>query len=305
MNTTKKSTIPCGLIVSLLAIAGCSDDAAESHDDTHGGSTSTGTTDGGTTAPSTTASSADGSTTAIDETDTGTHGDDGSTTASDDTGTDTDMDSTGEASGITLSGTVTNLANGEAVENVSVCVHEHPAIDCATTNAEGAYVLEGVPVGEGAMAFNGGGIFPGLFHGITPDMDDTLHYYAIQTLAAALLAASLGEEIDPARGHLGVWAIDANGDPLDQVSFEITPASGAGPGYITSESSIDPDLTETTEVGFGGWVNVNPGVIQITASHPTLDCTPHAAAIVGDEPDAIGMNVTAGRLSSTFPFVCT
>jgi hypothetical protein len=37
--------------------------------------------------------------------------------------------------------------------------------------------------------------------------------------------------------------------------------------------------------------------------HPTLDCTPHAAAIVGEEPDAIGMNVTAGRLSSTFPFV--
>lgn len=307
MNMTTKSTNTAwmhgGLMAALLAVGGCSDDVDEDQGDTAGPSTTGDTTGDASTAPTTTTqatTTTEGTTASDDGTDSGTTGDDddGSTTAADDTG------STGDTSGITLSGTVTNLASGDAVEGVSVCVHEHPDIDCTTTNAQGVYALDDVPVGEGAIVFEGGGVFPGLFHGITPDMNETLNYFAINHLAAALLAAALGEEIDPALGHVGVWVVDANGDPLPHVSFEMTPASGAGPGYITPESSIDPQLTETTEVGFAGWVNVDPGAVQITASHPTLDCTPHAAAIVGDEPDAIRMDVTAGYLGTTFPFVC-
>ena len=305
MIETRAGWMQCSFIVATLVVGGCSDDAEQGQDDAHASSTSEsdGTGTGGPTTSGTTATQPtdDGSTT-IGEPATDTDAADGSTTMGDGTGND-ETDGTGDTVGVTLSGVVTNLASGDPLANVSVCVYDHPRIDCATTNGAGMYTLPGVPVGEGAIEFQGGGVFPGLFHGVT-SMDDTLNYFALDALAATIFAAALGEQLDPARGHLGAWAVDANGEPLANVSFALSPESGAGPGYITPQSSIDPELTATTEVGFAGWVNVDPGEVQITATHPTLSCTPHASAIAGDDPNGIRMDIVAGRLGTTFPFVC-
>lgn len=203
---------------------------------------------------------------------------------------------------MTLSGIVTDFGTPDPLEGMDVCVFGQPGIPCATTDATGAYTLMGVPVAEGAIEFTGPSRFPSLFWGEGPMEDQVLDYNLLSTLAAAVLALSLGEEIDDSLGHLALAATDADGLAAG-VSFTMTPSSGAI-GYLTPKG-IDPMLTETSQVGFAGWLNVDVGEVEITASHPTLTCVPGPGALVGATPDALRIDITAGYLGSTFPFVCT
>ncbi len=184
-----------------------------------------------------------------------------------------------------------------------MCVFGQAGIPCATTDATGAYTLMGVPVAEGAIEFTGPSRFPSLFWGEGPMEDQVLNYNLLSTLAAAVLAVSLGEEIDDSLGHLALAASDGDSALVSGVTFTMTPSSGAI-GYLTPEG-IDPKLTETTQVGFAGWLNVDVGEVEITASHATLTCVPGPGALVGATPDALRIDVTAAYLGSTFPFVCT
>ena len=133
--------------------------------------------------------------------------------------------------------------------------------------------------------------------------DQTLDYNLLSTLAANVLAAVLGEAIDETRGHLALAAVDGDGALLSGVSFTMTPSSGVI-GYLTPDG-IDPMLTATSEVGFAGWLNVDVGEVEITASHDTLTCVPGPGALVGGSADALRIDVTAAYLGSTFPFICS
>ncbi len=294
------------ILATAMAAAGCGDDAPGSDTDGSTGNASTGTTDDEGTTPGTTTMPGTGSTSSADTT--------GSSTGASDTGTDSSTgttggsesssdSSTGTGDTATLSGVVSDFAMPTPLPNIDVCVFGQDDIPCATTDAEGAYTLEGVPPTEGAIEFTGSNRFPSLFWGEGPMEDQVLDYRLLSTIASVVLANSLGEEIDDALGHLALAVSDGDGALLSEVSFTMTPSSGAL-GYLTT-TGIDPLLTETTEVGFAGWLNVDVGEVEITASHPTLDCVPGPGALVGSTPDALRIDVTAGYLGSTFPFVCS
>ncbi len=291
-----------------MALAGCGDDSPGSDADGSTGSASTGTTDDDGTTPSSSSMSGSGSTT-LESTSSSTGPDSttgtgdtssSSTSGSDDSGDET---STGTVATVTLSGVVTDFGSPTPLPAIDVCVFGQDGIPCATTDAAGAYTLMGVPVAEGAIEFSGPSRFPSLFWGEGPMADEILNYNLLSTLAATVLAISLDEEIDPELGHLALAVSDGDSALLSGVSFTMTPSSGAI-GYLT-QSGIDPLLTETTEVGFAGWVNVDVGEVEIVASHPTLNCVPGPGALVGSTPDALRIEVTAAYLGSTFPFVCT
>lgn len=294
------------ILATAIALAGCGDDGSASDSGGSTGGSSSGVTTDDTATPTTTPMSSTGSTSSADSgsssggSDTSTGGTTGSTGGSD---SSSDASSTGTVATVTLSGIVSDFGTPDPLEGVDVCVFEQAGIPCATTDAEGAYTLMGVPSAEGAIEFTGTGRFPSLFWGEGPMMDDVLNYSVLSTLAAAVLAANLGEEIDDSLGHLALAVSDADGALLPGVSFTMTPASGAS-GYLTM-NGIDPDLTETTQAGFAGWLNVDLGEVEITASHPTLDCVPGPGSIVGATPDALRIDITAAYLGSTFPFVCS
>ncbi len=290
-----------------MAVAGCGDDSSAAETDGSTGSSTTSATDDDTT-PNTSSTSGSGSTSSTGSTSgsgtesggTDTGGSTGSSTGAESGG---DSSSTGTGETVTLSGVVTDFGTPDPLEGMDVCVFGLDGIPCATTDATGAYTLMGVPVSEGAIEFTGPSRFPSLFWGEGPMEDQVLNYNLLSTLAAAVLAVSLGEEINDNLGHLALAVSDGDGALVSGASFTMTPSSGAI-GYLTT-TGIDPKLTATTEVGFAGWLNVDVGEVEITASHPTLTCVPGPGALVGATPDALRIDVTAAYLGSTFPFVCT
>jgi len=293
------------ILATAMMLAGCGDDNPPSETDGSTGSSTTNATDGGTT-PSTSSTSGSGSTSVDSSSSSGA--DTGSSSGSS-TGTSGGSEGSGDASStgsvptVTLTGIVTDFGTPDPLEGMNVCVFGQDGIPCATTDATGAYSLMGVPVAEGAIEFTGPSRFPSLFWGEGPAEDQILNYNLLSTLAAAALAVFLGEQIDDSLGHLALAVSDGDGTLVSGVSFTMTPSSGAL-GYLTPDG-IDPQLTETTEVGFAGWLNVDVGEVEITASHPTLTCVPGPGALVGATPDALRIEVTAAYLGSTFPFVCT
>ncbi|MGH1342420.1 MAG: hypothetical protein ACRBN8_12750 [Nannocystales bacterium] len=294
------------ILATAMALAGCGDDTSEADGSTGSAATSSTTEDSGPT-PSTSSTSSSGSTSSVDDTSSSSGSDTGSSTGdttsgSDDSDGSGDSSSTGSVPTVTLSGTVTDFGTPDPLAGMSVCVFGQKGIPCATTDALGGYTLMNVPVAEGAIEFTGPSRFPSLFWGEGPMEDQLLNYNLLSTLAAAVLAVSLGEEIDDGLGHLALAVSDGDGSLVEGVSFTMTPPSGAL-GYLTPKG-IDPMLTETTQVGFAGWLNVDVGEVEVTASHPTLTCVPGPGALVGATPDALRIDVTAGYLGSTFPFVC-
>lgn len=294
------------ILATAIALAGCGDDSPAPQSDSSTGGSTAGTTEDGTTPGSTSSLPSTGSTSSAESTSTDTGGSDsgsssstGTTGGSEDTGDET---STGTGPTAMISGIVSDFLMATPLEAIDVCVFGQDGIPCATTDAAGAYSLVGVPVAEGAIEFTGNGRFPSLFWGEGPMDDQVLSYRLLSNLAAAVLAASLGEEIDDNLGHLAL-AVTSDGALLSEVSFTMSPSSGAA-GYLTMEG-IDPQLTETTEVGFAGWLNIDVGEVEIVANHPTLDCVPGPGALVGATPDALRIDITAGYLGSTFPFVCS
>ena len=303
----KLDTRPLMMILAVaMASTGCGDDGQASDGGGSTGASSSGTT-GDDTMQSTSSNPTMGSTSSDDTTSGTTAGssdDSGTTTgtstgSADETGTST---STGSIETVTLSGIVTDFGSPDPLPGIEVCVFGED-IPCATTDATGGYTLDGVPVAEGAIEFSGAGRFPSLFWGEGPMEDQTLNYNLLSTLAANVLAAVLGAPIDDELGHLAIAVADGEGALLSGVTFTMTPDSGAV-GYLTTDG-IDPDLTATSEVGFAGWLNVDIGEVEITASHPTLTCVPGPGALVGATPDALRIDITAGYLGSTFPFVCS
>lgn len=292
------------ILATAMALAGCGDDSPASETDGSTGSTTTGTTsDDGTTA-TTLPMSGSSSTSSAESSSSSSSGSDSSTgSSSSSSGSDSGSESsTGAVDTVTLSGTVTNFGTTTPLGDIDVCVFGEDDIPCATTDVMGMYNLMGVPVAEGAIEFTGANRFPSLFWGEGPMEDQILNYNLLSTVASAVLALSLDQEIDDNLGHLAI-AVSDGAALVPGVTFTMTPSSGAL-GYLTP-MGIDPQLTETSEVGFAGWLNVDVGEVEITASHPTLTCIPGPGALVGATPDALRIDVTAGYLGSTFPFVCT
>lgn len=297
------------ILAAAVALAGCGDDgsAADSGGSTGGSTSGSSSTDP--TDPSTSTTPGSSSTTDDDESTSSSSGS-ADTGSGDSTGSTSDgssgsdgSTSTGAIETVTLSGVVTDFGTPNPLPGIDVCVFEQEGIPCATTDAEGAYTLEGVPSAEGAIEFTGPSRFPSLFWGEGPMEDEVLDYNLLSTLAAAVLANALGEKIDENDGHLALAVLDAEGSLLSGASFTMDPPSGAI-GYLTLEG-IDPELTETTQVGFAGWLNVDVGEVEVTVSHPELDCVPGPGALVGSTPNALRIDITAGYLGSTFPFVCS
>ncbi len=297
------------ILATAIALAACGDDEPGGDGGGSTGGSSSGVTTDDPTMAATTSNPSTGSTSSADSSGTGEPTSTGGSSSGegsssgDGSSSSGGSTSTGALETVTISGVVTDFGTPAVLPGIDVCVYEQAGIPCATTDDEGAYTLAGVPVAEGAIEFTGAARFPSLFWGEGPMEDDVLNYNLLSNLAAAVLAASLGEEIDDGAGHLAIAVSDGDGSLLEGVSFTMEPASGAV-GYLTMDG-IDPDLTETTAVGFAGWLNVNVGEVEITASHPTLDCVPGPGALVGSRPDTLRIDITAGYLGSTFPFVCS
>ncbi|MEM6291055.1 MAG: hypothetical protein AAGA54_07310 [Myxococcota bacterium] len=298
------------ILAVAAALAGCGDDGAASDAGGSTGASTSGSTSSDDSTPTSATTSGAGSTTDASDgssssssgnADTGSSDATGSSDSGDSTGAESSS-STGSIETVTISGNVTDFGTPMPLVGIEVCVFEQDGIPCATTDDVGDYTLAGVPIAEGAIEFTGAGRFPSLFWGEGPMEGDVLDYNLLSTIGAAVLAAVLGEEIDETAGHLALAVTGPDGSLLEGAQFTVTPDSGVV-GYLTPDG-IDPKLTTTSQVGFAGWLNVDVGEVEVTVTHPDFTCVPGPGALIGSTPEALRIDVTAGYLGSTFPFVC-
>jgi len=81
--------------------------------------------------------------------------------------------------------------------------------------------------------------------------------------------------------------------PFAGATFELINATGK-PYYYDEEGNWSPDLTETTSWGWGGFVEVSPGVFQVKLGGTAERCAPGVVGWPGDVEDSIRFPVRAG-----------
>jgi hypothetical protein len=78
------------------------------------------------------------------------------------------------------------------------------------------------------------------------------------------LNATIGVTSDPAKGGVNVSMLDCTGARAADVSFALAP-KGAEVGYYAISSAISATATATDSSGNGGFINVAPGTLTLTA----------------------------------------
>lgn len=141
-----------------------------------------------------------------------------------------------------FSGTIAALSDRAAIEGARVCVLDHPEIPCATTNADGFYVLECAPVGDAAISFEAEGFAGGvwLWRGVEGEPQDLSIALARDAENTGYLAPTGVAYPD---GESALVTIDLVGNVAGLTAVQRS-GSGEGPFYSADESGrIDPAAT--------------------------------------------------------------
>jgi len=238
------------------------------------------------------------------------------------------------ASSVTLSGTVVeasagNLGSETPLAGAEVCVvdanqNKDASIPCVTSNSAGEYALAGLTPSTHVIA-----TFEKTGYNTQAIAIDVAGSSASRAALRMPLTSQSETDFgaDPTvtqdtttKGLVNVVAVmpaanpDAGTNPAAPavdfatgVSFSISPAGGDGPFYIDASEHFVSGATATAG-GWGAWfLNLNPGEVVITATHPTLDCNAVAGNGYGwPEPDGtLRVPVLKGILTQSVVFFCT
>ena len=207
--------------------------------------------------------------------------------------------------------TITDWVTTQPLEGVTLCL-DIEGVDCADTDADGTASFTGDGAGGTAVQMTGATeeYFPFLVEFTTVDIigTATASYFMAKEDIVATVTAALGEEADPAKGHVGVAAwgpVDDEGNrvPLAGASVElVTGTAQFGPKYynmfadVPTSGIFAEDGTETTDAGLTGFFNIDTGMVSVTVTAPGHDCTTIFNGLPVDGA-ALQTTVAAGRVT--------
>jgi hypothetical protein len=224
------------------------------------------------------------------------------------TATDMGMDLSTPGPTITESGIVTDLTSMKPVANLQICLFS-PMLSpqpCATTAADGSYSLAGVPAStQIALSLNGGAYYPTLYLKTSGTTNESTDVLAISSGTITLLMAVVNVQPDDTKGQIAFIALDGNPPPdggtgpshVAGISVTMSPSSGTGPFYLDANSIPQPASTQptTSAKGVGAYLNVDPGVVELTYSPPAgVTCGTPITGWPGSTPSSIKTLVAAG-----------
>ncbi len=170
------------------------------------------------------------------------------------------------------------------IPGARVCVDQHPEIPCATSAADGTFVLSGLPGGTDlALTLDKSGYTPTL--------------QPIQTSNADMVATSplgMTPTTDPlpdagfaidlqGNGAVTFFALAFSGataTPAVGVTAALSPAAGHGPLYTDGRGKID--LAATSLSGYGGlYYDVPAGDYTLTFAAAAFNCSPISTPFAG------------------------
>ena len=180
---------------------------------------------------------------------------------------------------ITLELTAVALASGGELPDLTVEACEKDDLACAApitsgvTDANGQIVLD-IPVDAGTVGFDGffqvtgDTIVPALVYPFPP-LTQSIADYTVQIITQGVWTSFqqfADFEADPARGHLGLLALDCATQEADGMAFTASSADGQSKTIYVSGPLPDPNATVTDAQGAGSIVNIPPGQTSVTAS---------------------------------------
>ena len=212
------------------------------------------------------------------------------------------------AAGLTLTGVVVDQSDTDATRDsdtakyptlpdVKVCVSDTPSIPCTTTDAQGKYMLAGVPAGsELYLMFSKASYTSVLFMAVKQvgSSSSELPAIALRTdRSVRLLQEQAGITADAAAG-LVFFAADtlASSAGAQHQTFgsvelytvadftvSIQPKSKSVPVYASSGWDPDPSLKAASSAGWGV-LQAAPGDYTLSFEHSTLVCPPVKTKLV-------------------------
>jgi hypothetical protein len=209
---------------------------------------------------------------------------------------------TGEVPTHTVSGWVLRaLGPGDAVVGATICVRDQaPDFPCAVTDDAGMYVLEGVP--EGPLVLDGEhpDYPPHLMHQLS-GAEEGVYFAWTASEDIGPLGGLIGTAVDLALGQFGDTIVDEARWGVAGAQASLDPAdSETGAVYADAQGVPNLGLTETSDSGIVGFINVAPGVHRYTVTHPVSTCV-NPLEIAGE----VVVQIEAGRVSAIPNTVCT
>jgi hypothetical protein len=151
--------------------------------------------------------------------------------------------------------------------DVEVCLYNTDV--CTRSDADGFYMLEGLPEGEKEITF----VKAGYRAVLRQVVGNWSRMYGPPMDPVALLAPIGGVEFDPDRGSMAAYAIGVPSSTmqaaetmfLGDIEIRIEPSSGDGPFYSRGNAEPgrrwdpEPALSATSEGGIAWFFNLEPG----------------------------------------------
>ncbi len=132
-----------------------------------------------------------------------------------------------------------------------------------------------------------------------PATEQTFVFYVFLNQEVQGLAGVAQVQVDPAKGMLGIRALDTTTQPKDGVSFTMDPSSGQGPFYLGLTGLPDRTLTKTSLAGTAFFANTTPATpFLIKGAHASLSCKGISIAHTDANGD-LKLTTKAGTLTTT------
>jgi hypothetical protein len=225
----------------------------------------------------------------------------------------------GSASGVTLSGTMTEFvvlaapmpdagppAKVTPISGGTICVYKHPEIPCVTTASDGTYTVTGPP-GSFSITAKAAGHIDTLYANYVVNALPGAHVTGTSTMATTALAQTFTTALGGTFpwGPGGAITFQANlvtdggaSSQLAGTTVSISPGvpAASGPFYTSNSGLPDKTITATTGAGWGGYVNVPVGTYQLAITNPTATCG-YFASPTASTPSAVSFPVVADTLT--------
>jgi hypothetical protein len=193
---------------------------------------------------------------------------------------------------------VQDAVHETALAGVEICVLD-TGLPCVTTDHEGrATVL--APANSNVWASFVTDEYVGALVGaLTSEEDLELTAPLLRATLVDLVAGSAGQPFDMRRGHVVFVALkppaagSSKYPPAPGVRIALEPPSGSGPHYVNKLNLADASLSATGPAGGALWLNIDPGMSELTTALPGQLCTHFVAQPIG-ESDRFRVRTMAG-----------